>query len=376
MISIKKHFAFALGLVVLIGLTLGSLGLAGDEVKGDAVSPAQSQSNKRIVGLSSFQSPLPTPSASPTPTREVGRDCRELRAGIPDGRVVTLSSDCQINDFETQAQLLADKYGDPTDPNRFLLPFNPHAHSRSKFSVAPDRIIGSDDRIKISDTTVFPWTAMVKIQGQWNDSETFSCSGWMLGPSTLVTAGHCVYSSGGANTYAYNVTVTPALNTDAPNPQPFGVCRALRGWVLLPWYDNADPGYDYGVYDLGCRIGYQTGNLGMKVISGSANGTYEAVAGYPGDKGATTLWSAGGTIQTSQTRLFFYDNDMMPGQSGGPVWVTDPACNPCAIAVNAHEYAPPTLNSGARITLEAFNFFLVRREFIARLAYLPLCLNE
>jgi len=285
----NKHFALALGLIVLMGLTIGSLALSRDEVKGDTVSPLRSQSNGRTADLSSFQSPLPTPLASPTPTRGVGRNCRESRAEIPGGRVVALSSDCQISDFETQAQLLADKYGDPTDPNRFLPPFNPRAHPRPKLSFAPDRIIGPDDRIKISDTTVFPWTAMgtamVKIQGQWNDTETFSCSGWMLGPSTLVTAGHCVYSSGGANTYAYNVTVTPALNTDAPNPRPFGVCPALRGWVLLPWYDNADPGYDYGVYDLGCRIGYQTGNLGMKVIPGSANGTYEAVAGYPGDKG-------------------------------------------------------------------------------------------
>ena len=372
----NKHFALTLGLIVLLGLPIGSLALSRDEVKGDTVSPVQSQANGRTVGLSSFQSPLPTPLASPTPTRGVGRNCRESRAGIPDGRVVALSSDCQISDFETQAQLLANKYGDPNDPNRFLPPTDPRSRTRPKLSFAPDRIIGPDDRIQINDTTTFPWTTMVKIQGQWNDVEFFSCSGWMLGPSTVVTAGHCVYSFAGANTYAYNVIVTPALNTDAPNPRPFGVCRALRGWVLLPWYDNGDSGYDYGVYDLGCRIGYQTGNLGMKMILGSANGTYEALTGYPSDKGGTTMWSAGGTVQESQARLFFYDNDMMSGQRGAPVWVTDPACNPCAIAVNAQEYAPPTLNSGPRITLEAFNFFLVRREFIAQLAYLPLCLNE
>lgn len=167
----NKHFALTLGLIVLLGLPIGSLALSRDEVKGDTVSPVQSQANGRTVGLSSFQSPLPTPLASPTPTRGVGRNCRESRAGIPDGRVVALSSDCQISDFETQAQLLANKYGDPNDPNRFLPPTDPRSRTRPKLSFAPDRIIGPDDRIQINDTTTFPWTTMVKIQGQWNDVE-------------------------------------------------------------------------------------------------------------------------------------------------------------------------------------------------------------
>ena len=197
----------------------------------------------------------------------------------------------------------------------------------------------------------------------------------MLGPSTIVTAGHCVYNFQDTKTYAYNVTITPALNTDSPTPKPFGICRMLRGWVLTPWYNNGDSGYDYGVYDLGCTIGYQTGNPGMKVISGSGNGTYEAAPGYPVDKGGTTMWTSGGTIQESQTRLFFFNNDTSAGMSGGPVWVTEATCNPCVVAVDAQEYDPPTFNSGPRITTEAFNFFITRQQFIAKLVYLPLCVK-
>jgi len=224
--------------------------------------------------------------------------------------------------------------------------------------------------------TGFPWTTIVKIEGQWDENSFFECTGWMLGPSAVATAAHCIYNFITTKTYAYNITITPALNTDSVNPRPFGSCRILRGWVLTPWYNNGDSGYDYGVYDLSCRIGYQTGYLGLKVISGSGNGTYEAVPGYPGDKGGTTIWTSGGYVQESQTRLFFYDNDTTGGMSGAPVWVTDAGCNPCAIAVNAQEYDPPTLNSGPRVTLEAFNFFIVHREFVVSLSYLPICIKE
>jgi len=256
-----------------------------------------------------------------------------------------------------------------------MSPSYPRSEKNTENGFEPLRVIGPDDRIKINDTTVFPWTTVVKIEGQWNGTDFFACTGWMLGPSTVVTAGHCVYNFLGTKTYAYNVTLTPALNTDSPNSKPFGSCHMLRGWVLTPWYNNGDSGYDYGVYDLGCTIGYQTGNPGMKVISGSGNGTFEALPGCPGDKGGTTMWTSGGTVQQSQTRLFFYDNDMTSGQSGAPVWVTPPTCNPCVIAVNAQEYAPPTLNSGPRITTEAFNFFITRQQFIAKLVYLPLCVK-
>ena len=198
----------------------------------------------------------------------------------------------------------------------------------------------------------------------------------MLGPSTVVTAGHCGYNSGNTETFAYIVTVTPALHTDSANPKPFGACSTFTELVLTPWFNNGDPGYDYGVYDLTCRIGYQTGNFGIKVIAGSGDGTFAALPGYPGDKGGTTMWTAGGTVQQSQTLLFFYDIDMTSGESGAPVFVTDPLCNPCVIAINAQEYAPPTLNSGPRVTVDVFNFLISSREFIAQLVYLPLIVRE
>lgn len=205
----------------------------------------------------------------------------------------------------------------------------------------------------------------------------FDCTGWMVGESAVVTAGHCVYNHGGTNTFAYNVTVTPGYNTDAPNSTPLGSCRIFGESVLSPWYDNGDMGYDYGIYELACKVGQMAGNLGFKTVSGDGIGTPIAVTGYPSDKGGTTMWSSIGSISSSTPLLFYYDNDMKPGQSGGPAWdYLDQNCHLCVIAVNANEFDPPTLNNGSRVNSTAFNYFLSGRGFTVEQIFLPFISKE
>lgn len=196
----------------------------------------------------------------------------------------------------------------------------------------------------------------------------------MLGPSTVVTAGHCIYSRDELK-FAYNVTITPGYNGETPVTSPFGSCSTFTGKVLSPWFTDGDIGFDYGVYELSCRVGENTGNLGFHTTSGSGIGIYEAVVGYPGDKGGETMWTGGGYITSSTNNSFYYDNDMAGGQSGGPVWVTEPSCNPCAVAINANDFDPPTMNQGPRINQTAFNFFLSEQQFVAQLIFLPIIIR-
>lgn len=293
-------------------------------------------------------------------------------APIPNDRIVALYSDGHFVDFNqnvTQYSGNVSIIGDSV----FVSPTYPE----NSGNPAPLRIIGSDDRFQISDTKVFPWTTVVQIVGQWDANTFFGCTGWMLGPSTVVTAGHCVYNFTGTKTFAYNVTITPALNTDDPQSMPFGSCRTLGESVLTPWFDNGDAGYDYGVYRLACRIGQQTGNLGFKIVAGDGVGTSIAVTGYPGDKGGTTMWASLGSITSSTAMLFFYDNDTKGGQSGGPAWdYLDPNCHVCVVAVNAQEYDPPAMNSGPRINETAFNYFLTEQQFVAHMIFLPLVVRD
>ncbi|MEW6649654.1 MAG: trypsin-like serine protease, partial [Chloroflexota bacterium] len=251
---------------------------------------------------------------------------------IPADRIVIVTSNGKIEDLQLNSMF--DIFTITNEDGSQAVP--PHPGNVQGDRIPPEdpkmeRIIGTDDRVKITNTKGFPWRAVAQIKGNFIDGQNFLCSGWMLGPSTVVTAGHCIYSRS-VQRFAYNVTIIPGYNGEDSNSTPYGKCTTLIGKVLSPWFINGDIGYDYGVYKLACRVGEVTGNLGFRTTAGTGVGIFEAVVGYPGDKGGETMWSGGGFIISSNDWSFYYDNDTMGGQSGGPVWVTDPNCNPCAIA--------------------------------------------
>jgi len=152
--------------VVLAGLALQ---LAVDEVNGKPASASHVLPNESAVTSLAFQSPLPlqSPLPTPTPIKVSSQECKARLNKIPVGQIMAVSSECQISDFTAQAKRLSGKYGNPNDPNRVMPPVNPQPQSGPE----PLRVIGTDDRIEVNDTTVFPWTAVVKIEGQWNSTD-------------------------------------------------------------------------------------------------------------------------------------------------------------------------------------------------------------
>lgn len=155
----------------------------------------------------------------------------------------------------------------------------------------------------------------------------------------------------------------------------------MRSYALNKWITDGDFGYDIGIIDLDCRIGNSTGTLGFGVQQGNATNFYVGLAGYVIDISNnlySTLWSGGGYIRSANNTYYYYDNDTEVGESGGPVYKTDVNdCGViCVIAVNSAEYDPPTLNSGSRITLDVFNWLLVKQSYIAGKIYLPIIINQ
>jgi glutamyl endopeptidase len=197
----------------------------------------------------------------------------------------------------------------------------------------------------------------------------------MIGDSTVVTAGHCIYDG---TKYAYSVTVTPGMNSDATKPKPFGSCIAFDKVVPSAWVLNQTKEDDYGVYRLGCFIGKNTGTLGFKVTTDSyINQKAVQLTGYPGDKPGRTMWYAYGNITSYSSKGVYYDVDMARGQSGSPVWdYTDLQCNDCSVAINNSEFAAPTMNFGARIDNDAFNLLLQERFFQLHQVFLPAAMNN
>ena len=97
-------------------------------------------------------------------------------------------------------------------------------------------IIGMDTRERLY-TTTYPSRAKVLI--------TFTggrCSGTMIGPNTVATAGHCVHTGGSAGAWRPRASfqIYPGRNGTA---SPYGVCTARALYSVTGWTTSANEEY-------------------------------------------------------------------------------------------------------------------------------------
>lgn len=225
--------------------------------------------------------------------------------------------------------------------------------------VGIESIIGRDERRRVRDTRRFPYRAAALV--------TFTggrCSGWMIGPDTVATAGHCVHDGGRGGSWKSNVRVFPGRNGGR---SPFGSCRATRLYSVVGWVNNADEQYDYGAIKLNCNVGNRTGWFGFWWQSASLRGTPTIITGYPGDK-PLEQWLSRDRVRVSRSRQIFYRNDTLGGMSGSPVFTNNHRNCPGYCSMGIHAYGlhgrPPHSNNnhGTRINRSVFNNLLAWRN--------------
>lgn len=217
-------------------------------------------------------------------------------------------------------------------------------------AIGIDSVIGTDTRYRINSTTSFPYRAIVHVT-----SSIGGCSGWMIGPDTVATAGHCLHNGN----WASNVQVYPGRNGSS---LPYGSCSATTLYSVVGWTQNRNRDYDYGAIKLNCNVGNSTGWFGFGWKSASHNGEAEYIVGYPGDKSYGTMWRGNGTITISQSRRLYYNTDTFGGQSGSAVWNTV-QCSVCAVAIHAYGVDGTGYNGGTRINEAVFNNLISWRGF-------------
>lgn len=181
------------------------------------------------------------------------------------------------------------------------------------------QIFGIDSRSHVTNTTVFPWSAVGQVQAFFGNI-ILEGTGGMIGNKTVLTAGHVVYdpSLGG---WPDSIIFIPGRNGNA---EPFGQLTVVEYAAPQAWIDSGDEGSDIAVLVLDQSVGQQTGFLQIAEPDASFFDSLSLVsAGYPADLNNNFQYSAPGPSLGTDGNFLLEKIDTESGQSGSPIWYED-----------------------------------------------------
>jgi glutamyl endopeptidase len=188
-------------------------------------------------------------------------------------------------------------------------------------------IVGpTDGRTRVLNTRRMPYSAVCHVERDFGDGRLSGCSGFLVAPTVVFTAGHCMFSRprqlllnrGGPT----RIRVTPGRNGATT---PFGSQWASRWYAHRRFVVGGDVMFDIGIVVLPRRFRLDPGTFPLVAKNDSALQSVRAhrllhIAGYPGDKPVGTMWEHAERLDRVAPRALYYSVDTCPGHSGSPVW--------------------------------------------------------
>lgn len=215
------------------------------------------------------------------------------------------------------------------------------------------RILNTDDRLRVTDTTATPWRMIGQVRAWWGD-RGYTGTGVLVGPDQVISAAHCVYRAelGG---WADRATFTPAR---ADNSQPYGSAGVIRYALPRGYTQQQNEAQDIVLVTLDQPLGDNTGWLD---VIGQSQDSYDLAravlysAGYPADK-PDGMYSESGSMLAATNgseNVWQIDLDATFGQSGSPIWIdAAPYGGPLLVAVIVAELDSGRANLATPVTAE------------------------
>ena len=236
--------------------------------------------------------------------------------------------------------------------------YNPYHDSQEpqNINIEPRVVIGTDNRIKVEHPINYgEHRNTVHLSIKFPKGQSMG-TGFMLGPSAVATAGHCVYDSSMGG-WAEKIMVYPAREGKDGIPYSAGSTKLEAGGN---WVKNRDVTDDWGVIQLNSNIGNKVGWLGLKYQAGAYTGNV-TVAGCPGEVRGVNYFDnpymfkhTSAISSDDKWRMLYYKNlDTSGGQSGAPVYRYYADTGYTAIAI--HRGQNKSTNVGVRIHEWLFN---------------------
>jgi V8-like Glu-specific endopeptidase len=179
-----------------------------------------------------------------------------------------------------------------------------------------------DSRVQEIETTRFPWNTVVYLCRDFGAGLCAGCSGALVSPTRVLTAGHCLFSLK-RMAAPRSIRVCPGRRDRATFP--YGSLEA--GEYYIPRAFRHGPERvtaDWGVIVLPRPFPRLRTFLPLRPLDRAGLERLRAhtlitVAGYPSDRPLGTMWRHAERLVRFDARRLFYTVDTCPGHSGSPI---------------------------------------------------------